>query len=84
MIPMFVTAHNSIRRGKGVQFKKRKIGGYDLFFNVHQLYILVFVLLWIHSPSFHKWSFWPVVLFILDKLIGHLRSGREVRLLRAW
>eukprot|EP00898_Chlorokybus_atmophyticus_P005078 jgi/Chlat1/5571/Chrsp369S00848 len=80
---MFATAHTRVRRGKGVDLGWFKIGGYDLFFAVHRyLYIGVFLLLWIHSRNFHHWSFFPVLVWFLDKLVGRMRAGREVRLLR--
>ncbi|KAK3288761.1 hypothetical protein CYMTET_3778 [Cymbomonas tetramitiformis] len=82
MLIMFVTAWEPVRRGT-LKIGRLVVGGYNTFFKAHHLYIPCYVLLWIHSQAFHKWCFWPMMMFLVDKSIGHLRAGRKVTLVSA-
>eukprot|EP00191_Tetraselmis_sp_GSL018_P002616 CAMPEP_0177611318 /NCGR_PEP_ID=MMETSP0419_2-20121207/20421_1 /TAXON_ID=582737 /ORGANISM="Tetraselmis sp., Strain GSL018" /LENGTH=561 /DNA_ID=CAMNT_0019107027 /DNA_START=380 /DNA_END=2065 /DNA_ORIENTATION=+ len=71
MVLMALTSTTRVRRGKW-KVLGQKVTGFDIFWNTHSLYWVVFALLFFHSESFLKWAFWPVSLFLLDKVLRSL------------
>jgi len=71
MIAMAATSGTKVRRGKWNLFGW-KINGFDVFWNTHSLFWVAFTCLFFHSASFFRWSFWPVALFLLDKVLRSL------------
>mmetsp|Transcript_67544 Transcript_67544/g.213827 ORF Transcript_67544/g.213827 Transcript_67544/m.213827 type:complete len:1266 (-) Transcript_67544:254-4051(-) len=71
---MYVT---SVAR-HGITIGKYKLGSFDTFWLTHQLWMLVFALLFLHSEAFYKWCFWPLAMFAGDKLIAKMRGRKEV------
>lgn len=79
---MYFTAWERVKQAF-VRIGKWRVGGYNTFFIAHHLYVPVYALLLLHSESFHKWAFWPIVMLCVDKAIGSLRAGRKVHLIHA-
>ncbi|KAM9070854.1 NADPH oxidase 5-like [Sarcophilus harrisii] len=52
----------------------RRSGHFEVFYWTHLSYILIWVLLIIHGPSFWKWLLVPGLLFFLEKGVGLVLS----------
>lgn len=103
---MGMTAVDRVKR-KTFKFGKKKIGGYDVFWYVHKLWMVAIGLLWLHAPRYeiqwtlnvyvqtlnnccvviHQfrfwiWSFWPLLLFFLEKLLRRVRSKEPTKLVK--
>ncbi|XP_053319757.1 NADPH oxidase 5 [Spea bombifrons] len=48
----------------------RKGGHFEIFYWTHLSYILIWILLFLHTPKFWKWFLVPGLLFLLEKLYG--------------
>eukprot|EP00742_Colponemidia_sp_Colp-10_P005362 GILJ01005730.1.p1 GENE.GILJ01005730.1~~GILJ01005730.1.p1 ORF type:complete len:1207 (-),score=135.75 GILJ01005730.1:170-3724(-) len=76
---LMLTASERLRR-RTFQCGKRKIGGYTIFYNMHQLYKPCIVILLLHGPRFWIWALWPLILFLMDRLMRAHRAKEEVEL----
>lgn len=47
---------------------------------MHKLYVPIFILLWTHGQKFWLWSMWPIGLFVIEKVIRHVRSRSTTKL----
>ena len=88
MTLMAITALERVRRGKfkGFRVGRFQIGaysGHSLFVRVHKLWVVVLILLLSHSKAFWHYAAFPVLLVVVDKLIGYLRGRAPVRLVEA-
>jgi len=61
----------------------KKLGGFRIFWSVHQNWKVVYVLLLVHGPNVWIWFLWPLVLFVCDRLVSRERRQQHVVLQRA-
>ena len=79
---MAVTAWSRVRGRTWKPFGKF-LGGYDIFFYVHRLYYLFFLILLTHGPRFWMWFTFPLCFFVLDRIISSHRARTATTLLSA-
>eukprot|EP00698_Gefionella_okellyi_P025585 TRINITY_DN9426_c0_g2_i2.p1 TRINITY_DN9426_c0_g2~~TRINITY_DN9426_c0_g2_i2.p1 ORF type:complete len:1237 (+),score=274.54 TRINITY_DN9426_c0_g2_i2:345-4055(+) len=58
------------------------IGGYTIFWVFHRLYIPVVLLMFIHSPRYWMWAFFPVCLMFMEYLIRRRHGKHPMELIR--
>ena len=61
----------------------RRFDGYELFLRLHQLWIPIYILLWIHGSQFWQFSVFPLLFVALEKFIQSRRTKRDVKLVEA-
>ena len=90
MLCMWMTSFEWVRRSKFTNpfnylcgLGSKLIGGYSLFFKVHQLYYAVIIILLLHGPVFWLYALWPIVLLILERTIHARRRKQGVTLIEA-
>jgi hypothetical protein len=49
---------------------------YEIFFNTHHMYIVFFLIMFLHGPIFIYWSIIPVALYILERYLQLYRGNR--------
>lgn len=82
MVPMYLTSTPCIRRSRNLV--TRFIGGYNLFWRVHSLWPLLFVVLLLHCPGrLWIWLFFPIMIILVDRLLLRQRHKPYVVLIRA-
>eukprot|EP00948_MAST-09A_sp_MAST-9A-sp1_P002214 g2214.t1 len=52
------------------------LGGYNIFFNIHQLYLVCIVCLLLHGPVFWLYAAWPLIIMYIEHII-HKRMGKR-------
>jgi len=54
----------------------KTLGGYNIFYNIHQLYLVCIVALLLHGPVFWLYAAWPLILMYIEHII-HVRMGKR-------
>lgn len=73
---------------QGLEFRsiwpsEDRIGGFRIFWAVHQNWLPVYILLLLHGPRCWIWFLWPCILLICDRLVSRERRRAQVVLVSA-
>lgn len=63
--------------------RRRALGGYNIFMNVHKMWPACYVLLVIHAPQILIWLLFPFLIIIADKVAQYRRRHTRVHLRKA-